>query len=92
MSCMIEIKVRLFGAFRKYETDQAFIFLEVPEASSVERVKTIIASHLSKRFMDFSDDQLIRDSVIADEKRVLEAGDIVNDSCTLAILPPVCGG
>lgn len=89
---MIEIKVRLFGAFRKYEKDQSLISLEVPEASSVEQLKTFIASHFSEKFKDFSDDQLIKDSAIADEKRVLDANDIVKSACTLAILPPVCGG
>lgn len=92
MDCMIEIKVRLFGAFRKYEKDQSLISLEIPGDSSIEMVKDSIASYFSERFKDFSDDQLIKDSVIADERRILEPTETINHACTLAILPPVCGG
>ncbi len=89
---MIEIQVRLFGAFRKYEKNQALISLKIPELSSIEGVKNSIASHFKERFKDFSDEALIKDSAIADERRVLEANTLIERSCTLAILPPVCGG
>ena len=89
---MIQIKVRLFGAFRRYETNQVFVAIEVPESSSVEVVKNSIASYFRAKFENFSDGQLIEDSVIADESHVLGANEIIEQSCTLAILPPVCGG
>lgn len=89
---MIEIKVRLFGAFRKYESNQTFIHLKVLEPSSIDTVKVAIASYFRERFENFSDEQLLNDSVIADESQVLETSKIIDRSCTLAILPPVCGG
>lgn len=89
---MIDIEVRLFGAFRRYEKDGPRIQLSVPVGTTVEQVKEQLALELRARFPAFSDDTLIRVSAIADDRSVLDSKSTLSKSCSLAILPPVCGG
>ena len=89
---MIEVELRLFGAFRNYGSETAEFRLSVPEKTSVASLKKAFAAELRGRVPHFSDEQLVEDSAIADERRILSSGDILERSCRLAILPPVCGG
>ncbi len=89
---MIEIQVRLFGALRKYEGSQPSVRVEAPAGVTVAAVKERLASQLRAAHAPFKDEQLIQDSAIANETQVLQSSTVIERSCTLAILPPVCGG
>ena len=82
---MTMIELRLFGAFRQWEDGRPVMQLEIDENATAQDVKNLLYSH-------FSDRNLIEESVIADEKMVLQAGDLIGERRNLAILPPVCGG
>ncbi len=85
---MKKLKVRLFGAFRKY-IPGGELELEVPEKILVREVKSLLAQNL--HLYDFTEAQLVYDSAVATDDRVLQLDEEVMDS-QIAILPPVCGG
>jgi molybdopterin converting factor small subunit len=80
---MNKIKVEFFGAFKKYG-DHAM--LELPANSSVAELKNLLSEHLP------SSEQLIKDSAIACNDTIVNAGYKIQQGETIAILPPVCGG
>ena len=89
---MIEIKVRLFGTFRKYKVEGESILLNSKEPITVSGLKKLLEARFKEVIPNFSDSQLIEDSAIADESQVLSLHHVIQSSCTLLILPPVCGG
>ena len=91
MADHIEIKVRLFGAFRRYSSASE-ISLKIASGSSVAEVKTLLAQHLKQLDSGFSEQTLMENSVLADETRILSGTETIQRSARLAILPPVCGG
>lgn len=89
---MIEIELKLFGSFRKYEKQGTPIRVSSVEPLSITHLKEILDSRFKELFERFSDSELIRDSAIADDTQVLGQNHVISRSCTLLILPPVCGG
>jgi len=89
---MIELEIRFFGAFRKYEAQCAPVHLRVEEPVTIATIKGALIEKLRSRVPGFSDSQLIEDSAFATDRRVLSSGDMVGTACVLSILPPVCGG
>ena len=89
---MIDVEVRLFGAFRSYGPPSALVSLAVPESATVSTLKKALAAALRGLNPGFQDERLIEDSAIADERSVLAADAVIRKPCRLAILPPVCGG
>ena len=89
---MIKLEIRLFGAFRKYESQLTAFQLCVDEPVSVEEIKETLNRRLCEWILNFSDTELIHDSAIANEHRILLPGESVGSSCVLSVLPPVCGG
>lgn len=87
----LEVRVRLFGAFRKYG-DGAEIRVRVPELSGPAELKDALGVRLRELHPGFSEDRLLADSVIADDARVLDAGSRLTEGTAVAVLPPVCGG
>lgn len=85
----IKVEVKLFGAFRKYGS--APIMLEFSNAKTTAEVKSVLAEQLLKDFPEFDKD-LVHTSVLANEKSVLADHILIEQSCQLAVLPPVCGG
>lgn len=83
---MIHIKIRLFGAFRKFGNGQE-IYLDLPAPISVQDLKKKLAEKLS-----LNPHGLMEDSVFADETAILNQTTILNHSCIISVLPPVCGG
>ena len=79
---MIEIEMKMFGAFRKYQNQQIRLSFESPV--SVDQIKLTLFKQLAEK--------LIFDSALANEIEVLPPDAILSQSCTLSILPPVCGG
>ena len=89
---MIKLEVRLFGALRKYEAQFAPVHVHIEESATVAAIKDALIEKLRSQAPGFSDSQLIEDSVLATERRVLASGEMVGTACVLSILPPVCGG
>ncbi len=89
---MIEIEMKLFGSFRKYENLEKPIVVNSQSPISVSRLKENLENRFKELFPHFSDSALIQDSAIANESQVLDLNHVINQSCTLLILPPVCGG
>lgn len=80
---MIDITLRLFGAFREHGQT---VVLTLPKGASAAEVKAALGKAIP------ADPALIADSALADDSTILP-GDAVFDADTaLAILPPVCGG
>lgn len=89
---MIEIEMRLFGSFRKYEKHGNPIILNASEPISVSNLKERLNNRFKELFPHFSDSELIQDSAIASDSQVLDLNHVIKNSCSLLILPPVCGG
>lgn len=87
---MKNIKIKLFGPFRKY-VECGEMSIELPNEINVKKFKDLLCIELKKINNDFNDHQLIRDSAVATEARILTLEENVSGS-VLAVLPPVCGG
>lgn len=80
----INIKIRLFGAFRKYGEELSFT---VPAEGGLSAVRQKLESLVSA-----NDKALIKISAFANDERILDEKDSITQDARLAILPPVCGG
>lgn len=89
---MIELEFQLFGAFRKYDVQDSPLRLCLEGPATVEEIKSILVETLQSRRSNFTDSQLVIDSALANDRRVLSSHERVVASCVLSILPPVCGG
>ncbi|NUM89575.1 MAG: MoaD/ThiS family protein [Bdellovibrionales bacterium] len=85
---MIALQLQLFGAFRDYAP---FVRIEVPAGCRVRELRPVLAEAL-RRMDSRGNDALVHDSAIASENEVLPEDYRIAASCTLAVLPPVCGG
>ena len=90
MNNHITLKIRLFGAFRKFQSEP--IVLTVASGISVNGIKSALAAELISLHSTFKDTELIDKSAIANNSSVLEPNSYLTDDAELAILPPVCGG
>ncbi len=86
---VIEIELRLFGAFRDYQSE---LCLRVPKGTTVAQLKTIVGGILNARHADFRHQALLADSAIGSPRQVLADSTPLTETCELAVLPPVCGG
>lgn len=91
MLFVIEVKVRLFGAFRKYG-DGREIVLELPERSGLSELRSALAACLAENYPEFDEARLLEESAFADETAILASGARFEKNCSVAVLPPVCGG
>ncbi len=89
---MIEIEIRLFGSFRKYEKQGTPIIVNSREPIPISSLKEKLDSRFKEFFPHFSDSELIKDSAVASESQILDLNHVIERSCSLFILPPVCGG
>ena len=92
---MIQIELRLFGVYRKYVKNSNSVHFELDDSIAVitaHEIKKKLAIYLSQFPASHSDIELIADSAIANEKKILFPEEQILNSCSLAILPPVCGG
>jgi molybdopterin converting factor small subunit len=80
----INIKIRLFGAFRKYGEELSFT---VPAEGGLPAVRQKLES-----LVNANDKALIKSSVFANDECILDENAHISQDVRLAILPPVCGG
>lgn len=78
------VKMRLYGAFKKYDES---VQLSVPLGSSITAVQEELCQELGPQARD-----LVMDSVIANDRTILPPGFTIDADSSLSILPPVCGG
>lgn len=89
---MIEIEVRLFGAFRKYQQKGNILRFQARDDIDVISLKRLLSEHLQSQYPGDAIEALVGESAIADDVRVLPENHVFDRNCTLQILPPVCGG
>lgn len=98
---MINVEIKLFGAFRKYQKGSATVSLTLEPPLSVDQVKSALSSYLSQQAHTATSGastskqeihQLVLDSALANDTEILTKDVMVDQSCRLSILPPVCGG
>ncbi|BDG05555.1 MoaD/ThiS family protein [Anaeromyxobacter oryzae] len=90
----IQVRVRLFGAFRKYSSG-AELRVDVPSGTTVSALRARVGEALRAACPTFGDQGLLDVSVLADDERILDEDQALgdgHDEITLAVLPPVCGG
>ncbi len=81
---MIDLIIQHYGSFRKFGIDTS-LKLEAPATINV--IKSLFADTIGK------DQQiLVASSVLANDSAILQDDYIIDKSCALSILPPVCGG
>lgn len=90
MNFMITLHISLFGVFRN--SGASSVTLNVPRGSSIIEVKQLLAAQMQRDYPDFASNALFETAVLANDKRVLHNDEQFLEPCTLAILPPVCGG
>lgn len=80
---MISIEIKPFGIFRNFGIVQCV----VEAGSDTFKLKAALVEKLG-----LAQHQLVMDSVLADDDKILPANAVFNESMSLSILPPVCGG
>ena len=91
MLSMIQVKVRLFGTFRRF-SDGSQIVLQLPDPSSLLELRSAFEKALCLIDPHFQENQLIQESAFATETAVLSETSRIEHDCSVSILPPVCGG
>ena len=88
---MNTVKVKFFGAFRKYiPTGESNI--DIGRDVTAREFKDILKDYLDNNIAGFHERTLLDESAIATEDRILTDTDIIDGRSLVAVLPPVCGG
>ncbi|WP_141731517.1 MoaD/ThiS family protein [Oligoflexus tunisiensis] len=88
---MLEIYIRLFGAFRDFAQNPRLLF-ECAPGTSIAELRQQMGSLLENMRPGAGVESLLKQSVFADEKEILSEDFRLERSQELAIIPPVCGG
>ncbi len=88
---MLEISIRLFGAFRDFAQNPTVTF-ECAPGTSISELRQQMESRLENMRPGAGAQGLLKQSVFADERQVLGEEFRLERSQELAIIPPVCGG
>lgn len=88
---MIRVKVRLFGSFRRF-ANGSDVSLELAGPLKINELRRELAAKLKAIDAGFHEEALLDASAFANETTVLTNDAEVTADCTIAILPPVCGG
>jgi len=84
------VTVLLFGAFRQY-SDDGKLLLKVSSQGSVAELRKLLSKVLKEKNPMFSA-ELLENSVLGNNEKILEEDFLIDGDCELALLPPVCGG
>ncbi len=79
---MMTVKIRLFGMLKSLGHGDA-VELQLEEGSTVEQLRAALSTRLGAA---------VQSAAIADDQELLARTATITQSCTLAALPPVCGG
>lgn len=88
---MLEIEIRLYGAFRDYSSE-AWVRVEVVPGTSLPELKQVLCARLEAMQPGSHAGALLEQSVFADDSDVLPADMRLSRSQSLSLIPPVCGG
>lgn len=88
---MIEVEVRLYGAFRDYASDPS-LKLELAEGASLDQLRAALEEQLAALQPASHPADLLQRSVFADQTDVLPADARLYGRQVLSLIPPVCGG
>ncbi|MEK6580511.1 MAG: MoaD/ThiS family protein [Bdellovibrionota bacterium] len=88
---MIQIELRLFGAFKDLGNG-GNILLELPEGAGLSDLRKAFSAKISECDSGFRDVSLVQDSAFADEDEILGESTVIRAGAKLCVLPPVCGG
>ena len=80
----LKLSIKFHGIFKSFGEK---LQIEVPSGTSISEVKKVITETLGNE-----NHNLIKSSVIANEREILSNVYIVESEQKLSILPPVCGG
>lgn len=86
----MRVSIRLFGAFRQFQTDD-ILELDCPGAHTVADVRGTLDAYGLAHWPGFTSG-LLRTSAFATEEELLRAGSAIPADGRLAIIPPVSGG
>lgn len=88
---MIQIKLKLFGALRKFGTGSV-IEVQTVSGTSIGDFRNTVAMKLRELSPGVNDAGLVFDSAFANETAILSDDYILIKNTEIAVLPPVCGG
>ena len=91
MSAQLNVSIKLFGGLRNFFDGQEVI-IPVKQAASVQEIKDKLLARIKSEHQNTSGIDIIHQSVLADDKRILDNHELITADTSLAILPPVCGG
>lgn len=80
----MKIIIQHYGAFRNLGDSTA---LEISLPTTIGVIRTALAARLEGQHS-----LLVGDSAIANDINILPDAYVIEEQCTLSILPPVCGG
>jgi len=86
----MNIELRLFGAFRDYDSS-ACIQVEVPDGARVADVRAALDAYGRARWPGFQP-ALLQRSALASDDAVLRDHEAIPADGRMAVLPPVSGG
>ena len=86
----LNISVQLFGAFRRVHPHPVELCIE--RNTKIKAVKSALENALRELNPAFDDTELLNKSVLANNQKIYQDDDVIVESATIAILPPVCGG
>lgn len=87
---MMDVEVKLFGAFRDCQS-QPQLRLTLPDGATIADLRAALDAHGRAHWPAFKPALLAR-SAFASESCVLRDGEAVPAGVSMAVLPPVSGG
>lgn len=90
-SSNVTLSIRLFGALRQYSETQPMV-VTLPKGASLSQLKTALVHLLKTGAPNFHHEALIDLSAFATDQAILPKDMLFQESCSLSLLPPVCGG
>lgn len=80
----LTLTINCFGVFREIGNS---LSVTVPVGVTAADIKQQLATQLGRDYQD-----LVADSVLANDDQILPSGFVIGKAMPLSILPPVCGG
>lgn len=91
MTPSVTLSIRLFGALRQYSESKPIV-ITLPQGASLPQLKTALIQALKMDTPDFHHEALIDVCAFASDQAILPKDVLFQKSCSLSLLPPVCGG